>query len=102
VRLDIEYFNLQTPENNFGWRTKWLYAKDKFLAGQKFGLEESRPTTAIRSRVSWRHELSEEEMKTTQPLMDKIQQLWATPKKELLGIQLIQTFIERQIQPLSA
>jgi hypothetical protein len=41
-------------------------------------------------------------MKTTQPLMDKIQQLWATPKKELSGIQLIQTFIECRIQPLSA
>jgi hypothetical protein len=39
----------------------------------------------------------EEEMKTTQPLMDKIQQLWATPKKELSGIQLIRTFIERRI-----
>jgi hypothetical protein len=40
---------------------------------------------------------SEEEMKTTQPLMDKIQQLQATPKKELSGIQLIRTFIERRI-----
>jgi hypothetical protein len=67
-----------------------------------FGLEEFRPTTTIRSRVSWRHELSEEEMKTMQPLMDKIQQLRAMPKKELSGIQLIQTFIERRIQPLSA
>jgi hypothetical protein len=46
--------------------------------------------------------MSEEEMKTTQPLMDKIQQLRATPKKELSGIQLIRTFIERRIQPLSA
>jgi hypothetical protein len=34
--------------------------------------------------------------------MDKIQQLRATPKKELSGIQLIRTFIERRIQPLSA
>jgi hypothetical protein len=34
--------------------------------------------------------------------MDKIQQLQATPKKELSGIQLIRTFIERRIQPLSA
>jgi hypothetical protein len=86
VRQDVEYFNLQTLENNPGWRTKWFYAKDKFLAGQNFGLEEFRPTTTIRSRVSWRHELSEEEMKTIQPLMEKIQQLRATPKKELSGI----------------
>jgi hypothetical protein len=28
------------PKNNPGWRTKWFYAKDKFLAGQNFGLEE--------------------------------------------------------------
>jgi hypothetical protein len=34
--------------------------------------------------------------------MEKIQQLRATPKKELLGIQLIRTFIERRVQPLAA
>jgi hypothetical protein len=34
--------------------------------------------------------------------MEKIKQLRATPKNELSGIQLIRTFIERQIQPLSA
>jgi hypothetical protein len=33
--------------------------------------------------------------------MEKIQQLWATPKKELSVLQLIRTFIERRIQPLS-
>jgi hypothetical protein len=36
-------------------------------------------------------DLSEEEMKITQPLMEKIQKLWATPKKELSGLQLIRT-----------
>jgi hypothetical protein len=29
--------------------------------------------------------------------MEKIQQLWAMPKKELSGIQLIWIFIERRI-----
>jgi hypothetical protein len=102
VRPDVPYFNLQTPENNPGWRTKWFYAKDKSSAGKNFGLEEFRATTALRPRVSWRHELSEEEMKITEPLMEKIQQLRATPKKELSGVQLIQTFIERRVQPLAA
>jgi hypothetical protein len=41
-------------------------------------------------------------MKITEPLMEKIQQLRATTKKELSGIQLIRTFIERRIQPLAA
>jgi hypothetical protein len=41
-------------------------------------------------------------MKITEPLMEKIQQLRATPKKELSGIQLIRTFIERRVQPLAA
>jgi hypothetical protein len=90
------------PENNPGWRMKWFYAKDKSSAGEDFGLEEFRATTALRPRVSWRHELSEEEMKITEPLMEKIQQLRATPKKELSGIQLIRTFIERRVQPLAA
>jgi hypothetical protein len=98
----VPYFNLQTPENNPGWRTKWFYAKDKFSSGKDFGLEEFRATIILRPRVSWRHELSDEEMKIMEPLMEKIQQLRATPKKELSGIQLIWTFIERQIQPLAA
>jgi hypothetical protein len=52
--------------------------------------------------VSWRHELSDEEMNIMEPLMEKIQQLRAMPKKELSGIQLIHTFIERRVQPLAA
>jgi hypothetical protein len=35
-------------------------------------------------------------------MMEKIQLLWATPKKELSGIQLIRTFIEHRVQPLAA
>jgi hypothetical protein len=102
VRTDMPYFNLQTPENNPGWRTKWFYGKDKSSAGEDFGLEEFWATTILRPRVSWRHELSDEEMKITEPLMEKIQQLRATPKKELSGVQLIQTFIEHRVQPLAA
>jgi hypothetical protein len=48
------------------------------------------------------HELPEEEMAITQPLMEKIQQLRAMPRKELSGLQLIRTFIQRRIQPLAA
>jgi hypothetical protein len=33
--------------------------------------------------------------------MEKIQQLRATPKKELSGLQLIRTFIECRVQPLA-
>jgi hypothetical protein len=73
VCQDVEYFNLQTPENNTGWRTKWFYAKYKSSVGQNFGLEEFRPTIIIWPQASWAHELSEEEMKITQPLMDNIQ-----------------------------
>jgi hypothetical protein len=73
VRPDVPYFNLQTLENNLGWRTKWFYAKDKSSAGEDFGLEEFRATTVLRSRVSSKHELSDEEMKIMEPLMEKIQ-----------------------------
>jgi hypothetical protein len=41
-------------------------------------------------------------MKITEPLMKKIEQHRATPQMELSGLQLIQTFIERWIQPLAA
>jgi hypothetical protein len=72
---DVEYFNLQAPENNPGWRTKWYYAQDKSFNAEKFGLEEFRPTGVLRPRVSWRHDLSDKELKITEPLMEKIQQL---------------------------
>jgi hypothetical protein len=102
VRPDVEYFNLQTPENNPRWRMKWYYAKNKSTDDENFGLEEFQPTGVLRPRVSWRHDLSDEELKVTEPLMEKIKQLRATLKKELSGIQLIRTFIERRIQPLAA
>jgi hypothetical protein len=41
-------------------------------------------------------------MVITDPLMEKIRQLRATPEKEVFGLQLIRTFIERQVQPLAA
>jgi hypothetical protein len=75
VHPDVPYFNLQMPENNPDWRTKWFYAKDKSSTGEDFGLEEFRATTVLRPRVSWRHELIDEELKITEPLMEKIQQL---------------------------
>jgi hypothetical protein len=74
------------PENNPGWRTKWFYAKDKPSVGQGFGLDEFCPTNVLRPRASWAHELTEEDMKITQPLIEKIQQLWAMPEKELSGL----------------
>jgi hypothetical protein len=97
VRPDVEYFNLQTPKNNLGWRTKWYYAKDKSSDGKNFGLEEFHPTGVFRPRVSWKHDLSDEELKIIEPLMEKIQQLRANPEKELSGIQLMRTFIEHRI-----
>jgi hypothetical protein len=75
VRPDVEYFNLQMPENNPGWRTKWYYAKDKSSDGENFGLEEFQATGVLRPHVSWKHDLSDEEMKIIEPLMEKIQQL---------------------------
>jgi hypothetical protein len=85
------------PKNNPGWRTKWFYAKDKPSVGQEFGLDEFRPTNILQPRASWAHELTEEEIMTTEPLMEKIWQLRATPEKDVSGLQLIYTFIEHRI-----
>jgi hypothetical protein len=41
-------------------------------------------------------------MAITEPLMERIWQLRATPEKKVSGFQLIRTFIERRIQPLAA
>jgi hypothetical protein len=85
------------PGNNPGWRTRWFYAKDQPAVDQEFGLEEFCATSALRPRASWVHELTEEKMAITEPLMERIRQLRATPKKEMSSLQLIRTFIERRI-----
>jgi hypothetical protein len=102
VRPEVGYFKLWTPENNPGWRTRWFYAKDQPAACQEFGLKEFHPTNTHRPRASWAHKLSKEEMAIMKPLMEKIQKLNATPKKEVSGLQLIRTFIEHRVQPLAA
>jgi hypothetical protein len=79
VRPDVEYFVLQTPENNPGWRTRWFYARDQPAVSQNFGIEKFHATNALRTRVSWAHELTDEKMTTTEPLMEKIRQLRSTP-----------------------
>jgi hypothetical protein len=43
VRPDVEYFNLQTPENNPGCRTKWYYAKDKSSVAKTLDSRNSIP-----------------------------------------------------------
>jgi hypothetical protein len=83
---EVEYFELWTPENNPGRRTRWFYTKDQPVGGQDFGLEEFHLTNALRPRVSWAHELSKEEMMITEPLMEKIQRLRSTPKKAVTGL----------------
>jgi hypothetical protein len=36
--------------------------------------------------VSWGHDFTEQEMATTEPLMQKIAQLQSTPGKEITGL----------------
>jgi hypothetical protein len=75
VHPDIEYFNLRTPENNLGWRTRWFYTKDQPAVSQEFRLDEFRPTNVLQPRALWAHELTKEEMAIMQPLMERIRQL---------------------------
>jgi hypothetical protein len=102
VRPDVQYIDIRMPENNPGWRTKWFYAKDQPKEGQEFGLEPFRAVSDLRPRKSWEHEMSEAEMKITEPLMEKIQALRSDAGREVTGFQLIRLFLERRVQPLAA
>jgi hypothetical protein len=102
VRPEVDYFNLRMPENNPSWRTRWFYAKDQPAAGQNFGIEEFCATNDLRPRLSWAHALTDEEVAFTEPFLNKIAQLRSAPEKEATGLQLIRTFIKRQVQPLAA
>jgi hypothetical protein len=83
---DVAYFNLRTPKNNPGWRTKWFYARDQPATGQTIRLKEFRATSNLRPRLSWEHALTKEEMTITELLMQKIAQLRSTPGKEVTGL----------------
>jgi hypothetical protein len=95
IRPDATYFNLRTPENNPGWRTRWFYAKDQPAASRTIRLKEFHTTSDLRPKQSWENALTEEEMAITEPLVQKITQLRSTLVKEVTGLQLIRMFIER-------
>jgi hypothetical protein len=98
-RPDVEYFILRTPENNPGWRTRWFYARGQPIIGQNFGIEEFHATNALRPRVSWAHELADEEMTIIELLMEKIRQLRSVPKKVVTDLQLMHTSSSAEFSP---
>jgi hypothetical protein len=47
------------------------------------------------------NELTEAELKATDPLMAKIEALRSDPGREVTGFQLIRLFVERRVQPVA-
>ena len=56
----------------------------------------------VKSRRSWKHELSPSEEAEADQLLSQVATLRSAPNRELTGIQLISTFLKRRIQPLQA
>jgi hypothetical protein len=76
--------------------------QDEKVEGQKFGLAPFDPKKEVVELKSWDQKLSSEEMKETDPLMERIRVLQTTVGEELSGVQIIALFLRRRIQPLQA
>lgn len=98
----VEYFDPSFPENIQGWREMWFYVKDESKDGQRYGLEPFESPKIISKRISWDAEATEEEIKATAHLMEKIRALQSEPKKELSGLQIMCHFLRLRIQPCQA
>jgi hypothetical protein len=79
-----------------GWRSRWFYVKDEASADGEPLVKMGVP---VIHRKSWRNELTAEEKRQTDGLMDQIATLRG---KELTGVHLASTFLKHRIQPLQA
>ena len=98
TRNDVMYFDLKLNESVQGWRKRWFYLTvDAESRVPEFSLQ-----ARVKSRRSWKHELSSSEKAEADQLLSQVATFRCAPGKELTGIQLISTFLKRRIQPLQA
>ena len=85
-----------------GWRQKWFYIKDVTTGNQSFGLPPFNADATVAKRPSWIAPLTGAEVEEADMLLEKVLKLQTNVGKEVTGIHLLATFIERRVQPLRA
>ena len=85
-----------------GWRRRWFYIRDSPVEGRVVDLEPFVARRPIKTKRSWSNDLSDEEMKEVEVLLDRLKAFQDACDLESLGVQVIRTFMGRRIQPLQA
>src|SRR3954464_15458010 len=72
------------------------------VPGQDFGLVPFDPSQLIEKKRSWKNQILDGEVAEIEALYRRVEDLQVIPKKEVNGVDIIRTFLERRVQPLQA
>jgi hypothetical protein len=101
VRPEAQYLEFSMAASVQGWRTKWLYIKDRKASPKdKYGLAPFDASKELKKLASWDSLPSYAETEQIAPLLSRIQALKGGKGCALSGIQLMAFFVQRQVQPL--
>lgn len=97
VGKNVIYFDMKFLASVQNWRRRWFYLKGK----NSDDLPEFNPHSLLSRRKSWNHELTQEELEETEPLMNQIAELRKVSSGPWInGLHLSCVFVMRRIQPL--
>jgi hypothetical protein len=103
VRSESQYLEFQMAQTVQGWRQKWFYIKyQKISNSDQYGLAPFDASKGLTKLTSWDALPSEDEIESIQPLLARIQELKNVAGSGLTGMQLMEFFLQRHIQPLQA
>lgn len=98
MKTSAKYFDLQFLDTVRKWQEGWFYIHDEHTSTGHEGLRAYTEVTPLRSD-RWKSKPSKEEMLEVDRLMRKIR---ALQDEGLTGVDLIVTWLDRQVQPLQA
>jgi hypothetical protein len=103
VRAEAHYLEFSMAASVQGWRKKWFYIKDqKTASSDQFGIAPFDSNKSLKKLALWDSPPTEAEIEDLKPLLSRIQSLKSTAGGSLTGMQLMDFFLRRRVQPLQA
>src|SRR3954468_23478626 len=102
LKPNLLFFSFSMSESVQYWRRRWFYIRDSVVPGQDFGLVPFDPSQKIEPKRSWKNRILDGEVAEIEALYRRVEDLQLIPEKEVNGVDIIRTFLERRVQPLQA
>src|SRR5215216_7937242 len=99
---NLLFFSFSMSESVQYWRRRWFYIRNSVLPGQDFGLVPFDPSQKIEPKRSCKNKILDGEVAEIEALYRRVEDLQLIPEKEVNGVDIIRTFLERRVQPLQA